>query len=359
MANQAKFYHVEFQPIGSDKVQELILREADRYDTFKEFRSFIRNELFPNFDIRTAEGNFMETVQDQLHHIDSEHRAFTVNDYMESINSAMTTWKDSIPDKYTQLSLSEFHVASWHDFDCKSHLVFGAEPLDLLQNVCSEIKDVNKLIIHEVSRQQADSIEERIQGNDFDKALENAAIVNDLLKRIQVIADAQLDFNARWMFENEWDFRANFTEFVLERLKYNTKCDLNSVSDNAIMDAVFIEGNNFDYDLSLPLNATDRNDLAETFKMFQNNKFKNAEKYPWLIQPSSNPDFPYDWVLWNNKLPVVMYDSKNKQICPCLEIGEANLNEISTVIRSAAHKKNGQYILSVADKEKVKNSGRV
>lgn len=184
--------------------------------------------------------------------------------------------------------------------------------------------------------------------------------VDEVLKeQIEKTADMQLDGKMHWMFTHEPSFHECFVDWVKNRVEFISESRNMEYNSKDIEQAIGIEANTLDQDLSHPISHEDSKAIYETVKMFRNNDFVNAENYPWIIQPSEDPKYPYDWVLWNDQYPIVQYSSKNKSIDPCLEIGIENYNEICTVIHSAAHKKNGQYIFSAADKEKVKNSGRV
>lgn len=177
-----------------------------------------------------------------------------------------------------------------------------------------------------------------------------------LNERIKKIAYEQLDSRAHWMFVHEPQFQSNFIDWVTDRLQHSSNVN-KSFSNEDISNAIFVEGNILDSNLAVPMDPIDKDSIYDGFRIFQSNNFKEGENYPWLFQSSSNPKFPFDWILWNDQYPIVMYSSTDKIIEPCLDINRSNFEEICNAIKSAAKRRNGQYILSAS--ENIKNNSRI
>lgn len=157
---------------------------------------------------------------------------------------------------------------------------------------------------------------------------------DDFEKRIFNLADEQLDGKAHWMFMNEPHFQKTFIEDVSYQLRYDHWT--NFVSPKDILAAIEKSANDIDADVLKPFTIEDQVGIQATFNMFVQNGFNNTENDPWNILLSKNPDYPYDWILFKDDYPIVQYNSKAKQIDPCLEYSLDKFNSIYDAIMEAS-----------------------
>ncbi len=156
----------------------------------------------------------------------------------------------------------------------------------------------------------------------------------ELEKKVFEFSDQQLDGKMHWMFMNEPRFQMYFVECALYHLRNDYWT--NGVTNENIFASIGKAANIIDSDLSAEISPMDKVMIQATFDTFVVNGFKNAENHPWTILPSENPDYKYDWILWNDDYPIVQYSSKTKQIDPCLEFSLKNFNTIVESIHQAS-----------------------
>lgn len=352
MENDKKIYTFQYQPKDDTNVRIEAYYEDQLLSPDGPVRLF---EEITNSRIRIskADASLYEMVHfsvDSLYH-GIKSGSYEIKDYKKQIRHDIENWESSIPLDLRHTPLSEISIFEWVDDSGEEHRVIGKDLLKLIDNVLNEIKGKDLISYHVKSTAQVMEEAEHIVAEAKDEPVSFQVIEEILAEEIKKTADMQLDGKAHWMFMNEPEFQRNFTNMVIEHLQYAL-----IVHQKDIQNAIEAEGRFMDSSLGLPIPQSDAKLIFEAFKMFESNKFKNGENYPWVFQPSENPKYPFDWVLWNDQYPIVQYDSKTHSLSPCLDaLSLGNFNEIKTVIESAAKKKNGHYILSAADKARIES----
>lgn len=356
MENDKKIYTFQYQPKDDTYVRIEAYYEDQLLSPDGPVRLFEEITKSP-IRVSKADASLHEMVcfsVDSLYH-GIKSGSYEIKDYKKQIRHDIENWESSIPLDLRHTPLSEMSIVEWVDDSGEEHRVIGKDPLKLIDDVLDEIKGKDLISYHVKSTAQVMEEAEHIVAEAKDKPVSFQSSEDILTEEIKKTADMQLDGKAHWMFMNEPEFQRNFTNMVIEHLQYDEIDNLN-VHQEDIQNAIEAEGRFMDSSLGHPMPQSDAKLIFEAFKMFESNKFKNGENYPWVFQPSENPKYPFDWVLWNDQYPIVQYDSKTHSLTPCLDaLSLQNFNEIKTVIESAAKKKDGHYILSAADKARTES----